>query len=117
LVGREKCNMCGSSLSYPFLFWWGEKDIFICGQCSAKCKEGLMADLVQIAAIMELRRVHSSMSPAKITLHRMAESEIDAMIERDDAHGRQMLMASMEENELAEEDEPDFLKSEEDCDG
>ena len=56
--GRDPCRLCGDPLRYPYLEWQAgreDRDIVICGRCCQKIKKGFMADLIQIAATMELR--------------------------------------------------------------
>jgi hypothetical protein len=50
----HKCILCDGSLNYPFLGW---DNLCICGNCCLKNKSGLMADIVQVAASTELRRL------------------------------------------------------------
>src|SRR5262249_16142123 len=61
-VGHGPCMLCGEGLLYPYLEWRAEKEngkgIVICGRCCQKIKKGFMADLIQIAAGMELRDLH-----------------------------------------------------------
>ena len=60
--GHGPCMICGDPLRYPFLEWHAEKenrDIVICGRCCQKIKKGFMADLIQIAATMELWHLHN----------------------------------------------------------
>jgi len=60
--GREPCMICGDPLRYPYLEWHAErenKDIVICGKCCQKIKKGFMADLIQIAATMDLCDLHN----------------------------------------------------------
>jgi hypothetical protein len=48
-----KCAICDTShLAYPYLAW---RALCICGPCCLEIKRGLTADIVHVAAIMELR--------------------------------------------------------------
>jgi hypothetical protein len=51
----QPCFHCHGPCYYPFLHWDGEPELFICTRCCARIKSGLMADLVQVAANLELR--------------------------------------------------------------
>ena len=53
---ERRCSNCGGSLLYPFLAWDGKPGIFLCRACGQKAKRGLIADLVQFDAVLELRR-------------------------------------------------------------
>jgi hypothetical protein len=49
------CTICDGRLLPPFLEWHGmEADLFICTRCCRKYKNGLLADMVQVAAIADL---------------------------------------------------------------
>lgn len=54
----NRCSFCDTKLRPPFVVWdcmpSSEADLLICGPCCRKIKNGLMADLVQVAAIAEL---------------------------------------------------------------
>jgi hypothetical protein len=54
----ERCNLCGTKVWYPFLVWDEERIIHICDDCCHKIRNGFIADLVQIAAIVDLRRLY-----------------------------------------------------------
>jgi hypothetical protein len=54
---HRKCTICGELLYYPFICWDEEDALYICGPCCRKYKRGLMADLVQLSAIVELRSI------------------------------------------------------------
>jgi hypothetical protein len=69
-LGNGKCSICAHTLfCYPFLAWRGRLpagatehldlagDTFICGKCCKSNKRGLVADLIQVTAIMELADV------------------------------------------------------------
>jgi hypothetical protein len=48
---QQKCAHCNYPLRYPFLHW----DSFcLCGDCARSARKGLTADLIHIAAIMDL---------------------------------------------------------------
>jgi hypothetical protein len=51
---NNKCTFCNKPLSIPFIEW---HSVFICGPCCRTIKEGLTADLIHVAAIMDLRAV------------------------------------------------------------
>jgi hypothetical protein len=75
------CFRCGGPCHYPFLHWDGkkpERSLFICSRCCHEIKSGLMADLVHLAAIVDLRRL----GYVKETLTRESLSTIEARGER-----------------------------------
>jgi hypothetical protein len=39
---------------YPFVQWRGHTDIVICSRCCSQIKSGLMADMIQVAANLDL---------------------------------------------------------------
>ena len=47
------CTICSKKLGLPYVEWHGT-DLFICAPCCRTIKRGLMADMVQAAAIAEL---------------------------------------------------------------
>jgi hypothetical protein len=52
----EKCTHCGDGLFPPYLAWTGKSDFFLCGPCGEQIKDGLIADLVHLAAVVQLQR-------------------------------------------------------------
>jgi uncharacterized CHY-type Zn-finger protein len=64
-LGHGPCMICGDSLRYPYLEWHTDKEnrhIVICGRCCQKIKKGFVADLIQVAASMELRDLNNGPS-------------------------------------------------------
>jgi hypothetical protein len=51
LKPETRCFECHKGLGYPFVEW---NSLFICAKCCRKIKNGLMADIVQVAAVAEL---------------------------------------------------------------
>ena len=56
--GRETCSLCDGYLHYPFLYWRGQRELFICSCCCVGQGNGLRADLLQVEAIAELQRLY-----------------------------------------------------------
>ena len=56
-LGREDCTFCGDRIaSYPHVYWMGGAEtVYICNSCCEDLKQPLMADLIQVSAIMELK--------------------------------------------------------------
>jgi hypothetical protein len=53
---KSKCNICEHRLTFPFMCWEGANPpITICGHCCQEIKRGFTADLVQLAATMEMQ--------------------------------------------------------------
>lgn|SRR5262249_49632025 len=51
----DKCSLCDEPLHFPFLFWReGGPSLCICGTCCQKIKGRFIADLIQVAAIMDI---------------------------------------------------------------
>jgi hypothetical protein len=50
----QPCFNCNKPASYPFVHWRGHTDIVICSRCCSQIKMGLMADMIQVAANLEL---------------------------------------------------------------
>ena len=56
---RETCNVCGVRLLWhPWIEWHGRENFAICGSCVGKIKTGLMADLIQCAAILDMQKLY-----------------------------------------------------------
>ena len=56
MYGGEKCTHCGDGLFPPYLAWTGKSDFFLCGPCGERIKDGLIADLIQLSAVVQLQR-------------------------------------------------------------
>jgi hypothetical protein len=54
-LGHECCLCADRVYRYPFLGW--SNQLIICAECCSVNKRGLIADLVHIAAIVELHKV------------------------------------------------------------
>jgi hypothetical protein len=52
------CTMCNSRLFPPFIVWRGEASLYICGDCGQSYAQGLMADLIHLKAIKDLKRLY-----------------------------------------------------------
>jgi hypothetical protein len=50
----DKCSVCGEHLYPPYVFWWGESDLYFCGKCCCNLRTGLVADLIHVTAIEDL---------------------------------------------------------------
>jgi hypothetical protein len=59
VADHKCCDNCGERLyHYPFLYWSGvDDDILLCSECCKQIKRGLIADIIQLAAIAELRDI------------------------------------------------------------
>jgi hypothetical protein len=56
LENKERCTNCGHRIErYPFLHWHGTPDILFCGKCCHEIKAGFAADLINVAATVELQ--------------------------------------------------------------
>jgi hypothetical protein len=53
----DVCNLCRGELVPPFFEWMcrGGPNLHICGRCCHTNKRGIIADLIQLAATVELR--------------------------------------------------------------
>lgn len=64
--GKDKCSFCGELVSPPFLWWVGYGDgdsilhVYVCERCCVMIKRGFAADMIQLAAICELRALDRS---------------------------------------------------------
>jgi len=56
-MANRKCAVCGNKVEYPFLHWDSPAAMCICGDCCHEIKRGLTADLIQIAAIVDLQKL------------------------------------------------------------
>ena len=53
---EEVCAACKEPLrTYPYLLWLANGDLVVCGECCHKLGRGLIADLIHINAVMEMR--------------------------------------------------------------
>lgn len=91
--GRRRCTMCDENLQPPFLHW---DSLFLCSKCCLKLRRdtagldnvfepGLAADLVHVAAIMELHALgynHETLQRRFVTA---VERENERRIEKDRA--------------------------------
>ena len=53
-INKQPCLVCGNLVRYPFLEW---DNIQICGPCCQRIKQGFTADLIHVAAIMDLHDI------------------------------------------------------------
>ena len=75
---EQKCSDCGGELFYPFMAWSGEPGIFLCSKCCLGAKDGLIADLIHFAAVVQMREYH-----AHDTLVRRSRRSLEAEGERE----------------------------------
>lgn len=75
----SKCCVCQGRLGFPRLDWKGSS-LKICGRCCVKIKRGFIADLIHVAAIVEL---NDAGYPGQ-TLVRKSTREVEAEAERDE---------------------------------
>jgi hypothetical protein len=75
---ERKCVLCDGKLWPPFLHWHNQT-LFICGECCRQNKNGLTADLVHVAAIMDLR----NLGYLDQTLQRRGVKTIEKQIEKE----------------------------------
>jgi hypothetical protein len=54
---KEMCAMCRTPpTAYPYLLWADSAGFFVlCGECCHSIKHGLIADLIHIGAILDIR--------------------------------------------------------------
>jgi hypothetical protein len=81
-------------LYYPFLCWQrftktGD-DINLCGHCCQKIKKGFIADLIQIAACMEISDLYPN---TDMRLVRTSEQTLDHEAERREREGAAIMLA------------------------
>ena len=81
----SRCNCCGERLWPPFVEWHcSNEHIFICGECACRIKKGLMADLIQCAAIVDLQKLYGG----SVTLVRSDVKKIEDQERKDLGHLR-----------------------------
>jgi hypothetical protein len=71
-------------LYYPFLAWDGQPGIFLCSRCCFHARDGLMADIIELAAMFEMRRLRGQgdtvfVRTSRRRLEEKAEKERDAV--------------------------------------
>jgi hypothetical protein len=93
----HKCSVCDDGLDYPFICWVGEgAGLYICGPCCRRIKDGLMADLIQLAATMDLRALKlSAYTNDTVTLVRSSRQKLEAEAEAKSERRRQEEQAAM----------------------
>ena len=72
VTDNDTCTVCNQKLWPPFVLWRNDassdsRHILICGDCTLSIKDGLMADLIQVAAIKELNRLGNHLSDYTFT--------------------------------------------------
>src|SRR5262245_13141943 len=81
VADAASCAACGRKpLHFPFLWWRGETDICICGKCCVWIKGGFMADLIHVAAIVEMQKANPGY--AHDTLQRRSPHALKAEADR-----------------------------------
>lgn len=68
------CAMCNSRLHPPFIVWRNSALLCICGDCGQSYAQGLMADLIHLKAIKDLKRL----CPA-LTLEKYDQAHLDRL--------------------------------------
>jgi hypothetical protein len=54
----DKCAICGEGYLYPpYVFWFGDSNLYFCGKCCSNLRRNLVADFIQVTAIRDLRNV------------------------------------------------------------
>jgi hypothetical protein len=51
------CTFCGGPLHAPFVEWRANPPVYICKCCCMTLGNGIMADIIHVRAIAELRRL------------------------------------------------------------
>jgi hypothetical protein len=67
----EYCTFCDGVLAYPFVYY--SPKVFICRECCRDDRKGLMADMVQVAAITEM----NNLITGNCTLIRVCTADAD----------------------------------------
>jgi hypothetical protein len=57
----QRCTNCAGRVWFPFLYWSththkGAQDILLCSKCAHDMRNGFCSDLIQIAAIVDLKK-------------------------------------------------------------
>ena len=80
------CTICNKRLRLPYVEWQGT-DLFICAPCCRTIRRGLMADMVQAAAIADLH----DLGYREQTLIRSTWSRVNAAERAEECAGRMMM--------------------------
>jgi hypothetical protein len=72
------CLVCGNKVFPPYVEWHGHVNIIICSHCCLSIKPGLAADIIQVAAIAELRQLRSGRYYTGAVLERVNVKEAEA---------------------------------------
>jgi len=62
------CTFCNECLYPPFILYRDKNMIFICAECIDRHSDGLIADIVQVKAINNLRRLYPDMTLERLSL-------------------------------------------------
>jgi hypothetical protein len=76
-----KCNVCGGHLYYPHIQYCY---LYICHECAQHNTKGLMLDLVQCRAILEMKKI----ADRDVTLERTTPADIKKRDIARDKEGR-----------------------------
>lgn len=71
----NECIICDGPLRAPF-FEWNAKFV-MCGKCVHKIKNGLIADLIHLAAIIDLQKLYPNQTFIRKNTTQYEKSEIE----------------------------------------
>jgi hypothetical protein len=70
-----KCLLCGDPPRFPYMVWRGDKDFAFCSGCCAAQGEGMMADVVQLTAIRNVRRFYRDFTLERVTIDQLKKAD------------------------------------------
>src|SRR5262245_40338513 len=86
---NHKCSICCGKISYPFVYWCDQyTQLCICGPYCQQNKDGLIADLIQVKAIMDLQDL--KLSARDVTLIRSSRQNLEAKVRAEEEKGKQI---------------------------
>ena len=100
MSGPDHCSVCGHPFlglhRFPILEWHGNTNIRICGKCCQKIKVGLIEDLIQVVAIMDMRDArygsHHGQTEYTPLLTRTNEHTINEKHSFEEKEGRKIML-------------------------
>jgi len=103
-LAHGPCILCGHQLQYPFLEWHRDSEegqhISICGKCCQKIRKGFTADLIQVAASMDIRQLNNGPHYllTRTSMDKLIDGYITAYREAEGNEAANKLMAKIKNN-------------------
>jgi hypothetical protein len=70
-----KYTFCGELIWPPYIIWHERKTFFFCAECCVRLYHGLTADLIQMDAIVNLRRLYPQFTLQRCFIDKLNEDD------------------------------------------